>query len=343
MNKDILQKSFFIILLLAISVIILFIFSPFLEVLVLSTIFAVVLSPIHNKITKQFNGKRGWSAMVVILFFAVVVIVPSVLLTLKVLGESKDIYLQIINKNETFYIQKITDFIESPVQRFYPEFSLDIGQFISLGTGWISSHLSSILSSVMSVVTSILLIFISLFFFLKDGDKFKRILIQLSPLDDKYDDQIFTKIKQTINSTTQGVILIAIVQGLLSGFGMWIFGIPNPTLWGSISAIVSLVPGLGTMITFVPAIIYMFISGNTPHAFGLLLWGTLIVGLIDNFLTPYLYSRGVEIHQLIMLFAVLGGLIVFGPIGFIFGPIVLALFFALIDIYQDIILEGKSL
>jgi predicted PurR-regulated permease PerM len=130
---------------------------------------------------------------------------------------------------------------------------------------------------------------------------------------------------------------------ILAGIGMWVFGIPNPTLWGSISAVASLVPGLGTALIFIPAVAYTYIAGNIPNAIGLLLWGTLIVGLVDNFLTPYLYSRSVDIHQLIMLFAVLGGLVVFGPIGFIFGPIVLAIFFSLIDIYQDIILEAKSL
>ena len=98
-------------------------------------------------------------------------------------------------------------------------------------------------------------------------------------------------------------MLVAVVQGVLTGIGMKIFGVPNATLWGSISAIASLVPGLGTAIVFFPAISYMYIIGNTFSAIGLTLWGVLIVGLVDNFLTPYLYSRGAEIHQLLMLFA----------------------------------------
>lgn len=343
MDKDSLQKYFFIGLMLIFSVIILFIFLPFLEVLVLSTIFAVVLGPIHEKLTKYFGGRSGLAAFLVIILFAIVVIAPFILLSFEVLGESKDIYIQLTNHSEINYIQRITNSIEGPIQKIYPNFNLDIGEFASIGASWITAHLSAILSSVLAIATGIVLIFISLFFFLRDGEKFKNTLISLSPLADKYDELIFKKIKLTINATTRGVILVALVQGLLSGIGMWVFGIPNPTLWGSISAIASLVPGLGTAIIFIPAVAYTYISGNIPHALGLLLWGTLIVGLVDNFLTPYLYSRSVEIHQLIMLFAVLGGLIVFGPIGFIFGPIVLAVFFALIDIYQDIILEGKSL
>ena len=165
----------------------------------------------------------------------------------------------------------------------------------------------------------------------------------LSPLNNEYDEHIISKIKQTVFSTVQGVILIAIVQGILAGLGMIIFGVPNAVLWGSVSAVASLVPGLGTAIVFIPAVAYMFIIGNTAFAIGLLLWGFIIVGLVDNFLGPYLYSRGSQIHQLIMLFAVLGGIAFFGPLGFIFGPIIVALFFSLIEIYQTLILNKKAL
>ncbi len=343
MARDSLQKYFFTGLLLAVSAVIFFIFLPFFEVIILSAIFGVVLTPVHRKISKLFGGKDGWSAFVVVILFAVIFIVPSVFLTMQVLGESKDLYFQLTSDSEIDYIEKITAILEKPIQKFFPSFSLDIGGVASLAADFITSHLTSILSSVLSITTGILLIFISIFFFLRDGAKFKSTLIDLSPLSDNHDEQIFTKVRNTITATVKGVILVAIVQGLLTGLGLWIFNVPNPTLWGSLSAIASLVPGLGTAVVFVPAIIYMFIIGNTASAIGLILWGTLIVGLVDNFLTPYLYSRGVEIHQLIMLFAVLGGLIVFGPIGFIFGPIILALFFSLIDIYQSLILKKDPL
>jgi predicted PurR-regulated permease PerM len=251
--------------------------------------------------------------------------------------------VQLTSESQIDYIQKLTKTIETPVQKFIPDFSVDIGQYAGVFADWITGHLSTILSSVINIVTGIVLIFISLYFFLKDGKKFKDILINLSPLKDKYDDEIFIKIKQTINSTVRGVLLVAVVQGVLSGIGMWVFGIPNATLWGSISAIASLVPGLGTAVVFIPAVLYMYIAGNVPFAIGLLLWGGLIVGLVDNVLGPYLYSKGTEVHQLIMLFSVLGGLSVFGPIGFIFGPLIIGLFFALIDIYQNLIMDNKSL
>ncbi|MSU45193.1 MAG: AI-2E family transporter [Candidatus Zambryskibacteria bacterium] len=343
MDKDILQRYFFVGIFLLVSVLVFFLFLPFLEVLILSVIFAVVLHPIYQRVNKKFNNKPGLAALVVIFAFAVVIILPLFLIISLVLGESKDLYLVLTGDAPIDYIDKITLAIENPIKSFYPSFNLNISEYASSVVDWLTGHFSTILSSVISIVTGVVLIFISLYFFLKDGAKFKEILVDLSPLSDKHDEKIFIKVKQTIRATVSGVVLVALIQGILAGVGMLIFGVPNAFLWGSISAVASLVPGLGTAIVFIPAVIYMFIIGNTAFAVGLLLWGFLVVGLVDNFLTPYLYSRGAEIHQLLMLFAVLGGLLSFGPIGFLFGPIILALFFALIDIYQSIVSKEKSL
>lgn len=344
MDRNLLQIYFFVGLLLIVTILVFALFLPFLEVMVLSSIFGVVLTPLHRKISNYLGGRNAISAFITVLLFALIIITPTVFISGKIIDESKGLYSQIVNNKDTsLYIEKVTNSIEKPIKRLNPKFEVNINQYLSVSAGWITDHLSTILGSVVNIITGLVLIFISLYFFLKDGIKFKNILIGLSPLNDKYDEEIFLKIKQTIHSTVQGVLLISIVQGLLAGIGLWVFGIPNPTLWGSVSAIASLVPGLGTAIIFIPAVSYMYIAGNIPFAIGLALWGTLIVGLVDNLLGPYLYSRGIEVHQLIMLFAVLGGLTVFGPIGFIFGPIIIAMFFALIDIYQNIILEKKLL
>jgi predicted PurR-regulated permease PerM len=336
MDKDALQRYFFIGFLLAVSIVVLLIFLPFLEVLVLSTIFGVVLTPVHRKLSDSMGKRDGVAAFLVVILFAFIVIIPSTFLATQILSESKDVYGQLTNHGNTDYIQKVTTAIEGPIQKIYPSFSIDVGDLSAAAADWITSHLSSIFSRVLSIATGIFLIFISLFFFLRDGRKFKATLVELSPLNDKYDEQIFEKLKHAVTATVKGVILVAVVQGFLAGLGLAIFGVPHATLWGSISAVASLVPGLGTAIVFIPAIAYMYFTGSIPHAIGLLLWSTLIVGLVDNFLTPYLYSRSVEIHQLLMLFSVLGSIA-------LFGPILLSLFFALIDIYQSIILKKNSL
>lgn len=342
MEKQSLQIYFFVGLLLIATFFVFLLFFPFLEVLVLSTVFGIVLTPLHRKISEKIGNKESLSAILVVILFAFIVIVPAIILTITLFNESKGIYFELISNNDIDYINKITNAIQGPIRNINPEFTLDLNEYAGNLADWITGHLSTILSSVISMITGMVLILISLYSFLKDGSKFKKILISLSPLPDKYDEQIFEKIKQTVTTTVRGVIFIAFVQGILSGIGLWIFRIPNPTLWGSISAVASLVPGLGTAIIFIPAVIYMYIAGNIPFAIGLALWGGIIVGLIDNILGPWLYTRGTPIHPLIMLFSVLGGISVFGPIGFIFGPLIISLFFVLIDIYQNLILENNN-
>jgi predicted PurR-regulated permease PerM len=342
MNKDSLQKYFFIVGLILISILVFFIFLPFLPEIILAAIFAIALGPIHKTISKKLGGRNGISAFIVVLLFVCIIILPTLFLISQILNESKSLYSQLTDQTNFNYAKIITTAIEDPIQVFFPSFSFDIGEYFGSVTDFIVGHLSDIVSSIFSIATSAVLVFISLFFFLRDGSKFKKTLVDLSPMNDEYDEHIFAKIKISVRSTIGGVIMVAMVQGLLAGIGMKLFGVPNAALWGSVSALASLVPGLGTAIVFVPAIAYMYITGNMAYAIGLLLWGVLIVGLVDNFLGPYLYSRGVKIHQLIMLFAVIGGIALFGPVGFIFGPIIVSLFFALIEIYKNLIL-GKEL
>ena len=119
--------------------------------------------------------------------------------------------------------------------------------------------------------------------------------------------------------------------------GIWIFGIPNATLWGSIAAIAALIPSVGTSLVVLPGVLYLFLFGERFAALGLMIWGMTAVGLIDNILGPHLMKRGIAIHPFFILLSVLGGLGLFGPVGFLIGPLILALLFALLDIYAKVI------
>ena len=135
---------------------------------------------------------------------------------------------------------------------------------------------------------------------------------------------------------------MAVTQGLLAGIGFTIFGVPNAALWGFITVIAALVPILGTSIVLTPIIIYLFAFDTLFSAIGLLAWGMLAVGLIDNFLGPKLMQRKIRIHSFLILLSVLGGLSLFGPIGFLIGPLFLALLSTLLDIYPVLVLQRSE-
>jgi len=219
---------------------------------------------------------------------------------------------------------------------YVPDLSLNVGQVVNQGVSWLSRNIGNAFSVTAQLVLSLVVGLIAYFFFLKDGARFLKTIVHMSPLGDKHDIAILSKLSNTIHSVIRGSLTIALIQGILTCIGFVIFGVPNPVLWGSVAAIGALVPGVGTTIVLLPAIIYLFASGSTGAGIGLLLWGVVAVGLIDNLLMPRLVGSRAKIHSLFILISVLGGLAFFGPSGFLLGPLVVSLVYGLAETYLDL-------
>lgn len=212
--------------------------------------------------------------------------------------------------------------------------SLNITEFLQTGLQWAFSNIDKLFNGLAKIILGIFVTFLALFYFLRDGHDLKKQIIALSPLGDADDERIMKKLEQAIYSIFAGGLIVGIIQGILTGIGFAIFGVPNPAVWGTVAAISALIPGIGTSLVLVPGILYLFFTGMTTPAIGLLIWGLLAVGMIDNFLGPILINRGIKIHPFLILISVLGGIAFFGLIGFILGPLILAFLFALLDIYR---------
>ena len=180
---------------------------------------------------------------------------------------------------------------------------------------------------------------IALFFMLRDASAIQEKIFLLSPLKRDYDENIIKKIRNAINSVIKGAIVTSVIQGLYASLGFWISGIPNPIVFGLLAMLLSLIPGVGTSIVTIPAIIYLFVAVSAWRGAILIVWFALGIVLIDNIISPHLIKRGIKMHPFIILISVLGGIALFGPIGFIIGPVVLAFFSALLDMYPLVIAE----
>ena len=213
----------------------------------------------------------------------------------------------------------------------------DVQEYFSKALSWIVGNLGSVFSGLAGGLVSFLFSIFILFYLFKDGDKLNKFISDNSPLEEKYTGALFARIKTSVSSVIKGSLIVALVQGIVSGIGFWIFGVPNPALWGGFAAVAALVPTLGTSLVMLPMILFLLFTGSIPNAFGLLLWGFLAVSFIDNLLGPKLMSKGAHLHPLVVLFGVLGGVGIFGPIGFIIGPVILSILFALLDIYAEIV------
>ena len=344
------QKSelyFLLASLAGIFILVFFIFKPFFYALVLAIVFAIVFRPLHKKMLTLTRDRKGLAAFLATISVLIVVVVPLAFLGIQIFQEATGLYSSLAQNggatdplrqsfSEASLFRGVGDILQS-LARFSPVpiDSLDINQYLKQGLSWLLQHLGSLFANVAKAIMGVFIFLVALYYLFKDGHKLKKAVVALSPLRDIYDETIFSKLALAINSVIRGSLTVALVQGILTAVGFAIFGVPNATLWGSVAAIAALIPGIGTALVLLPAIFYLFFNGETFFAVGLFLWGMTAVGLIDNFLGPKLVERGIRLHPFLILLSILGGIGFFGPLGFLLGPLVLSLFFVLLEIYFD--------
>ena len=225
--------------------------------------------------------------------------------------------------------------MNTSVNSFLPDsITFDVNEKVKSFISYISSNITNIFSATVSAFFSFVLMLLIIFYFLKDGASWRKSMVILSPLGDNEDEKIISRLALSVNAVIKGFLFIALIQGILMGFGLWLFNISNPALWGVIAAIASLIPTFGTSIVSIPAIIFLFITGDSGSAIGLIAWSTMLVGTIDNFLSPLIVGTKTNIPPLLILFSILGGISLLGPVGILVGPLTVSLLYTLISIYR---------
>jgi predicted PurR-regulated permease PerM len=183
----------------------------------------------------------------------------------------------------------------------------------------------------------VLVLFIAFFMFLQ-GDDFINAIKQLSPLDAVHNEEIVRETEVTIKATLWGTVIVAFVQGILGGVGFLVFGLPQPAFWGTVMIPAAVIPVVGSAIIWAPAAVYLIFTGHLGAGIGLIVWGGVVVSVIDNVLKPILMRGSGSTPSVFILFSILGGLTYFGMIGFILGPLILSFLLSLLRIYQKTIL-----
>ncbi len=332
MQTKIIEKYFFFGLLLATFLFTFFIFRPFWMIIVLGLSFSIVLHPIYEWLLR---GKLpNWlAAFLTVLFFVIVLCGPLLSIGTLVFKQSQNVYHSVADNGNA---KPFLSSIETKINKILPPgIIFDINKKTTDLISYISNNIANIFTSTISAFFSFLLILLMIFYFLKDGAHWKKTIITLSPLPNTDDEKIIERFTQAVNGVIKGSLLIALIQGILLGFGLWIFGISNAALWGVVAAIASLIPTLGTSLVSIPAIIFLFATGNTTSAMGLLIWAVAMVGMIDNLLGPIIVSKKMNISSLLILFSVLGGISLLGPVGVLVGPLTVSLLYTLISIYRN--------
>ncbi len=315
--------------------------TPFVSALALSAIIVTICYPLYVRIlriTPRHN--ETIAALVTTLLVLLVVIIPLFLITSALVNEAVSVY-RIVNA-EQIGVESSLVSLESAIQQYFPAFELNVTEYLKQAAAWLALNLGAIFAGTASTLFLFFIAILGSFYLFRDGRIFTKSLVRVSPLPDAQDEVIMKRLAQAVRSVAVGTILVALIQGTLTGLGLYLFGFERAILWGVIAAFGALIPSVGTTIVFIPAVVYLLFNGDYLQAFGVLVWGTIAVGLIDNILGPYLMSRGNRMHPFLILLAVLGGISVFGPIGFIVGPVLVSLFMVLLELYSVHISDHKK-
>ena len=310
------------------------IISPFVSALALAAIIVTICYPLYQIIlTRTPKQNTTIAAAVTTLLVLLVVIMPLFLLTSSIVGEALTIY-QMVNKDQVLFADSLAT-VEDTVQQFMPSFELNTAEYMRQAAAWFAGNIGAIFAGTASTIFLFFIAMFGAFYFFRDGRELTKRLIVISPLPDDEDELILNRLAIAVRSVATGIVFVALIQGTLTAIGLSIVGVERAVLLGAVAAIGALIPSVGTSIVFVPTVGYLLFNGEYTSALILTAWGLTFVGLIDNLLGPWLMGRGNAMHPFLILLAVLGGISVFGPIGFIVGPVVVSLFLVLLELYSQ--------
>lgn len=214
---------------------------------------------------------------------------------------------------------------------------------VERAAGMLSRGLGTLVTGTGWLLMQFLVTFMSLFFFFRDRYRVLAGLRSMLPLTNSETDKVFSRVSDTIHSTIFGSVVVAMVQGCMGGLMFWWLGLPSPLLWGAVMSILAVVPMLGTFVIWAPTAVFLFIQGEWISALILVSWGALAIGTIDNFLYPTLVGQRLRLHTLLVFFAIVGGILLFGASGVILGPLLLASADALLEIWRRRTAYGGSM
>lgn len=341
-------KYFYLLFFIIITYISFIIAKPYLTAMIAGGIIAYIFFPGFEIINKKIKNK-DLASFITCVIIILLIVFPIIAVINSASDEAR--YFYVTAKQKIFSgellsytcengldcktITKIQDVLKHPDVKNYIE------QVLSKFSTFILEEASDIVFAIPKLIIRAFIAFFVTFYLFKDGKEIVVRLKNLIPIKKQFRKEVFGKIDQATHAVIYGSIIIALIQGSLGALGFFIFGIGSPILWGFIMSIMALIPFVGTVIIWAPAGIFLILDGILTgenimmvKGIGLLIYAAIFVSTIDNVLKPKLIGRRAQVHPVLVLIGVLGGLSLFGFIGFILGPLILTLFETFIQIYE---------
>ena len=354
MKREQFITSCFIALLIFVVVQIFLIFSPFLNAMLWAAILAFGFFPLYRKLQSAMPGKDTLSSMLMTVFVFLIVVPPLVLIMINLTAQAIEIYQHVKNYIQDGRLEELVNRIRSlsavqkiesnvlhwePLKEKTSEWLLTSSRAIA---NFSIAQAGTVTKNILFIVLNLVLAFFLLFIFIKDGQAIYSFIYQIVPMEEANKKSVFEKINSTLSAVIRGQILTSLTQSLASGIIFWALGIPGPIFLAFATFFTSLIPMLGTWSIWLPVSLFLWVSHQTVKAVILFILGIGFISIIDNVIKPAFIGEKTQLPYFLLFFGMMGGLKLYGIMGVVFAPVILSLFFALVQIYKETLMAAKD-
>lgn len=340
MNKETISKWVLLLLVLFISALFLSMIRQFLMAIFLAAIFSAIFYPVYLRFSEWFRGRRGLGSMATVVLIVLVILIPLAgligIITAQAVKVGSAVKPWVEDQvSQPHALSQLVDSIPffDKLEPYRKEILSRLGEILSGISGFLVNKLSSITFGTVNFLLMTFIMLYTMFYFFMDGDILLRKILYYLPLQDADERRMLDRFTSVTRATVKGSLVIGILQGGLAGLAFAAVGIPSSAFWGTLMTVLSVIPGIGSALIWVPAAAVLAFAGHLAKGIALAAFCALVVGSLDNLLRPILVGKDTQMHELLIFFGTLGGLLMFGIPGFIIGPIIAALFATVWDIY----------
>jgi len=328
-----------LILFLAISALFVGMIWSLLMAVIIAAILAGLTSPVYKRMLRMVGGSKAIASAGTLVMVILVVVIPLLVLITIISSQAVE-----VGQSITPQVDELVERMSDPdvrvpfwggIEPYHEQITRKLGEIAEFIGGFLVSSLSAAAQGTVNFFFSLFIMLYSLLFFLMNGRNTLETAMRLIPLRPSDKQLLVDKFVTVSRATIKGTLVIGIVQGGLAGIAFAVVGIKGAVFWGTLMAVLSVLPGIGTALVWLPAVAYLLVTGRTVPAIGLFLWCAIVVGSADNVLRPRLVGKQTEMPDLLVMLSTFGGLALFGAVGLILGPVVAALFMAVSQIYSD--------
>lgn len=331
------------VLLLAGSLALGWILLPFFGPILWSGIIALLFRPVYRRLLPRLHGRPTPAALLTLLLALVIVIVPFLLVSALLAREAMLVYerTQSGEWEPARYFRSLFDALPRPALAVLERVGLTdfddvarrLSAWLAQGSQFVATRALAFGQDTFAFVVGLFITTYLSFFLIRDGAVLARAARDAMPLAPEHNRELADKFSAVVRATVKGSLAVAALQGVLGGLAFWLLGVGSALLWGVLMAFLSLVPAVGSALVWFPVAVFLLLTGATAKGLALLVFGALVIGLVDNLLRPMLVGKDTRMPDYLVMITTLGGVATFGLHGFVLGPAIAAMFIAIWHIH----------